>query len=297
MTWPPTPRVEGSDGHYQATLSRDWEIWGPNGGYIAAIALRAAGAHSRFDRPATLVGHFLGVADFDAPSTSTSTTLARGKARGVDSGLDDAARPADLRRDGVVGRRCLRARARRHRDAGGTRSRVAAVGGRPPRRRWASSRTSGSGRTSTNAPRDWIDDWENRAARRSRRRALVPLRAALDVRRPVGRRVPLGDPPRHAGLARGLPACTTRSEYIAPSIDLSCAFHRSRPEEPGSTRRRARRARAAGSSAARAGCGRATARCSPSAPASCSAARPALLGVAPVSYRRGSSQTHDVRSF
>ena len=32
--------VEGSDGRYRARLSRDWEIWGPNGGYLAAIALR-----------------------------------------------------------------------------------------------------------------------------------------------------------------------------------------------------------------------------------------------------------------
>ena len=39
------------------------EIWGPMGGYVASVALRAAGAHSRFDRPASIVGHFLGVAE------------------------------------------------------------------------------------------------------------------------------------------------------------------------------------------------------------------------------------------
>ena len=46
-----------------------------------AIALRAAGAHSRFDRPVTLVGHFLGVADFDDRSTSRSRRCARPSAR------------------------------------------------------------------------------------------------------------------------------------------------------------------------------------------------------------------------
>ncbi len=56
--------VRGRDGHYTATVSRDWEIWGPNGGYMAVLALRAAGAHTEFLRPASFTGHFLGVADF-----------------------------------------------------------------------------------------------------------------------------------------------------------------------------------------------------------------------------------------
>jgi acyl-CoA thioesterase-2 len=53
------------DGHYRAALSREWEIWGPMGGYVATVALRAAGAESRFDRPASFFCHYLGVADFD----------------------------------------------------------------------------------------------------------------------------------------------------------------------------------------------------------------------------------------
>ena len=57
--------VAGSDGRYRSTLSSDWEIWGPNGGYVASIALRAAGAESRFDRPATFSGQFLSVAKFE----------------------------------------------------------------------------------------------------------------------------------------------------------------------------------------------------------------------------------------
>lgn len=48
-----------------ADLSRDWEIWGPNGGYLATIALRAAGAVAPADhRPATLSVQYIGVADF-----------------------------------------------------------------------------------------------------------------------------------------------------------------------------------------------------------------------------------------
>ena len=55
------PRGEG---RFRAMLSRDWEIWGPNGGYVAVIALRAAGLVARVPRPSSFAAHFLGVADF-----------------------------------------------------------------------------------------------------------------------------------------------------------------------------------------------------------------------------------------
>lgn len=53
------------DGRWTARLSKAWEIWGPNGGYLAAIALRAAGACTTHKRPASFAGHFLAVASFD----------------------------------------------------------------------------------------------------------------------------------------------------------------------------------------------------------------------------------------
>lgn len=57
--------VEERDEHYRARLSRDWEIWGPNGGYVAAVALRAAGAATLLRRPASFACHYLSVAEFD----------------------------------------------------------------------------------------------------------------------------------------------------------------------------------------------------------------------------------------
>jgi len=59
-------RVEGGDGRYRAVLSEDWRIWGPNGGYLAAIALRAVGREAGIPRPASFSGHFLSVGRFDA---------------------------------------------------------------------------------------------------------------------------------------------------------------------------------------------------------------------------------------
>ena len=47
----------------QVQLDPGWDIWGPAGGYIAAIALRAAGEHAPAGhRPLTLTGQFVRIA-------------------------------------------------------------------------------------------------------------------------------------------------------------------------------------------------------------------------------------------
>jgi len=51
-------------GRYRAVLRRDWEIWGPMGGYVAACALRAVGEESAHPEPVALSCHYLGVARF-----------------------------------------------------------------------------------------------------------------------------------------------------------------------------------------------------------------------------------------
>jgi acyl-CoA thioesterase-2 len=52
------------DGRFEANLSADWEIWGPMGGYVAACALRAAGAEVPEQHPAAFSCHYLSVAKF-----------------------------------------------------------------------------------------------------------------------------------------------------------------------------------------------------------------------------------------
>jgi acyl-CoA thioesterase len=68
-----TALTRSADDTFTATLSRDWEIWGPNGGYMAAFALGAARHASGRARPANATVHFLGVASFDSPIEVTTT--------------------------------------------------------------------------------------------------------------------------------------------------------------------------------------------------------------------------------
>src|SRR3989440_1076058 len=95
--------IEGSDGRYRARLSRDWEIWGPNGGYLAVIALRAAGAHTPLRRPATFSCHYLGVADFDAVDLDVRTIRASRRTASIAVSMTQAGKPILEAQAWVVG--------------------------------------------------------------------------------------------------------------------------------------------------------------------------------------------------
>jgi acyl-CoA thioesterase-2 len=71
-------RVEPDSGGYVAQLSEGWEIWGPNGGYLATIALRAAGMVAQIQRPASFYCHFLSSPAFDAVQLKVNV-LKRGR--------------------------------------------------------------------------------------------------------------------------------------------------------------------------------------------------------------------------
>ena len=61
------------EGRFRATLSAEWEIWGPMGGYLASTALRAIGGVSPFTRPASFFCHYLAVAAFDTIDIEVTT--------------------------------------------------------------------------------------------------------------------------------------------------------------------------------------------------------------------------------
>jgi len=60
-------------GVLHATLSPSWAVWGPNGGYLAAIALRSAMAESRLPRPASFHCHFLAIGAFEPVEIAVSS--------------------------------------------------------------------------------------------------------------------------------------------------------------------------------------------------------------------------------
>ena len=65
-------------GRFRAVLSQDWMLWGPAGGYVSAIALRAAGEATHLPRPASFACQYLSFARF-APVELEVTSLREGK--------------------------------------------------------------------------------------------------------------------------------------------------------------------------------------------------------------------------
>jgi acyl-CoA thioesterase len=70
--------LEGGEGRYSIRLDDAWEIWGPNGGYLAALTLCAAGREAEIPRPASYYCHFLTSPDFDRVELSVET-IRRGR--------------------------------------------------------------------------------------------------------------------------------------------------------------------------------------------------------------------------
>ncbi len=70
--------VERDGDRFRAALSPQWEVWGPLGGYVAAIGLRALGAASDLPRPASFQCLFLSVGHFGEVDVDV-TSLRRGR--------------------------------------------------------------------------------------------------------------------------------------------------------------------------------------------------------------------------
>ena len=83
----------GEAGRFTAQLSRDWEIWGPNGGYLAAIALRAAGRVAAIPRPVSLHVHYLRVARFESVVVEANLVHAGQRAESIQVTMSQQGKP------------------------------------------------------------------------------------------------------------------------------------------------------------------------------------------------------------
>ena len=223
--------VTGSVGRYKATLSRDWEIWGPNGGYIAAIALRAAGAHTQFGRPVSIAGQFLGVAGFDEVVIAVKTLRVTKRAEAMRVSMSQGKSPifealvwtcGPL--DGLEHELAMSPAKFEPESVPPTSERLAEAGIQPMYRFW----TNLDERSET-----WrsADEWEHREPTFpsfERWYRFLPTSTFDDLWVDACRSLILID-------TLGWPAVCqlhVESAYVAPSIDITCTFHRARITEP-----------------------------------------------------------------
>jgi acyl-CoA thioesterase len=227
-----TELAEIGEGHYQATLSEDWEIWGPNGGYLAAILLRAVGAHTGLPRPASLQCHYLGVARFAPVDVHVSTIRAGRRAHSVRVTMTQDGSPVCEAMAWAVG------------DPGeiegfGHDTAVAPVVARPeeltPFAELPGSEESLRFRFWHNfdyRPLDWLDqdEWMTREPAEPLARAwmrFVPTGTFDDPWVDAGRAAILLDTFLWPAACR---AYTSEMGFMGPSMDLAVQFHRMAPE-------------------------------------------------------------------
>ena len=220
------------DGSFTRAASREWEIWGPNGGYMAALALRAAGVHCGRPRPANASVHFLGVANFDDPLTITPSTLRQARsATSVAVHISQGGKPIvhalvwgiDDDLPGLDHEEAPMPSAPGWKSLPTSQERFAAAGIDAPNRFtfWNNFEQR---------PTEWIDDWDNRTPSTPNYLAWMKYLAADDQT----------DRWLHAARLLllvdlgGWPSTNVRHNdlrFIGPSIDVSCEFHRLDPTD------------------------------------------------------------------
>jgi acyl-CoA thioesterase II len=219
-----TPRPGGGT----LTLSRDWEIWGPNGGYLAAIALRAAGAATELTRPASFSAHFLGVAEFAPVDLSVRSLRRTKRAESLAVSMTQDGRPVLEAMVWVV--------------ADGGQGIEHAAWTMPDVPEPESLRTMGEllppdapmfpfWNNLELRPCEWIDDWDNRPAGVFHERSWYRFRPTATFADPLldaARALLILDTVLWPVAARGHPR---EPEWYAPSVDVQVRFHGLAPDD------------------------------------------------------------------
>ena len=215
--------VVGADGRYRASISGDWEIWGPMGGYVAAVALRAAAMEAPPSlEPASFTCQFLSAARFDAVDIAVAVRRASRRTAAITvqiaqegTAILDAqvwfATPGDVVRHDY-------AKPHPH--------------GHPDDHRPFSDYADDEGphfpfwNNFDGKPLYWVEDWESFTGDEPEWAQWVkfePTAAFTDPVLEAARLVLLADLPSFPAAIRAHPGPRT---FVSPSLDLSVQFHR-----------------------------------------------------------------------
>ncbi len=215
--------ISCTDGRSHATLSRDWEIWGPMGGYVAAVALRAAAtAVPATFEPASFTCQFLSSAKFERVDIAMEIRRQSRRAAAVGVRITQAetqildaqawfSTPAEV---------VTYDHAKRHRHGH--------PDDHPPISEYTFEPSvfpfwdNFEGR-----PLDWIDDMDAYPGGEpewAEWLRFVPTPEFTDPALEAARLLLLADLPSFPAAVRALPG--TERSFVSPSLDLSVQFHR-----------------------------------------------------------------------
>jgi acyl-CoA thioesterase-2 len=216
-------RVAGRDGQYRATLSSDWEIWGPMGGYVAAVALRAMAAEVAPGlEPASFTCQFLAAARFEAVDIAVEVRRSSRRAAAMsaritqgDAAILDAqawfVTPGD-----VVTHDFAKPHGHGHPD---DHPLVSELTDEPPRFAFWNNFES--------RPTDWIEDMESYPGGEPEWASWVRFVPTATFEDPVleaSRLILLADLPSFPAAIRAYPGADFT--FVSPSLDLAVQLHR-----------------------------------------------------------------------
>lgn len=220
------------DGRYRGVIDRRWEIWGPMGGYVASMALRAAGAESAFARPASFACHYLTPGRFEAvdltverlrsgrTAESLRVSMTQGERRVLEAVVWTVAEVEPLEHDDTEPPAVA--------DPGGLANTDALL---PPEVR---AQQYPFWENLEQRPIDWEADWPPDGPRDPRWRQWLRFQPAgtfadpwVDACRSVIILDVVSWPSAHIHHAWKWP---DQQEWVAPTLDLYVAFHEAAPE-------------------------------------------------------------------
>ena len=217
---------------YARDLSADWEIWGPNGGYLASVALRAAGLASGRARPASINAHFVGAGRSAPVEIDVDVNRETRVATSVTARISQEGRPllvatvwgVDGDLDGLEHHTTLGPHDVPDPDSLASVTELLGEDAGPPRHPfWENIEQR---------PTEWIDDWENRTAGEPATRAwvrFVPTATFSDPWVDACRSLILIDLDSWPSACR---AHLGDLEHFAPTIEVTARFIGSTADEP-----------------------------------------------------------------